>query len=152
MRTTADKVRELLTKGKRPGDISNRLNISQSYVYNIRKQMQAEATSDLVDKMVEEKVWDEIKEGNTEVLIENLGLISDPQYQDMINSPHHYTAGGVETIDFIEAKGLGYHLGNVVKYVSRSSFKDNRIEDLEKAKWYLDRAIEQLAKDDLNNV
>jgi hypothetical protein len=152
MKTTADKVRELLTKGKRPGDISNRLNISQSYVYNIKKQMQAEATSDLVDKMVEEKVWDEIKEGNTEVVIENLGLFSDPQYQDMINSPHHYTAGGVETIDFIEAKGLGYHLGNVVKYVSRSSFKDNRIEDLEKAKWYLDRAIEQLAKDDLNNV
>ena len=65
-----------------------------------------------------------------------------PEDTDAIN-PEHYKIGGIDTIDFIEAKGLGFHLGNVVKYVSRSDFKGKRIEDLKKALWYLNRAIEQ---------
>jgi hypothetical protein len=54
--------------------------------------------------------------------------------------------GGIETIDFIEAKQLSYHLGNVVKYVSRAGHKGERLEDLKKARWYLDREIENLEK------
>ena len=65
---------------------------------------------------------------------------------DMVNHPPHYKAGGIETIDFIEAKNLGYNLGNVVKYVSRADLKGNKLEDLQKAKWYLDRAISNLSK------
>lgn len=65
---------------------------------------------------------------------------------DMVNHPPHYKAGGIETIDFIEAKNLGYHLGNVVKYVSRADLKGAKLEDLQKAKWYLDRAISNLEK------
>jgi len=65
---------------------------------------------------------------------------------DMVNHPPHYKAGGIETIDFIEAKNLGYNLGNVVKYVSRADLKGNKLEDLQKAKWYLDRAISNLEK------
>ena len=61
---------------------------------------------------------------------------------DMVNSPAHYKVGGIETIDFIEAKGLSYNLGNVVKYVTRAGHKGNRKEDLEKARWYLTREIE----------
>jgi hypothetical protein len=60
---------------------------------------------------------------------------------DMVNSPPHYTAGGVETIDFIEAKGLNYNLGNAVKYITRADLKGNRVEDLKKAKWYIEREI-----------
>ena len=60
---------------------------------------------------------------------------------DMVNNPSHYTKGGIETIDFIEAKNLGYHLGNVIKYVSRAEMKGGK-EDLLKAQWYLNRAIE----------
>lgn len=60
---------------------------------------------------------------------------------DLINSPPHYTTGGVETIDFIEAKKLNYNLGNVVKYITRADHKGSRIEDLRKAKWYLEREI-----------
>ena len=63
---------------------------------------------------------------------------------DPVNHPPHYTAGGIETIDFIEAKGLDYNLGNVVKYVSRADQKGNKLQDLEKARWYLDRAISNL--------
>jgi hypothetical protein len=61
---------------------------------------------------------------------------------DPVNSPAHYTAGGIETIDYIEAKELGYNLGNVVKYISRADKKGKRLEDLRKAKWYLVREIE----------
>ena len=64
---------------------------------------------------------------------------------DPVNHPEHYKAGGIETIDFIEAKGLGYHLGNVVKYISRAGRKGTNqgLEDLKKAQWYLARAIEK---------
>ena len=60
---------------------------------------------------------------------------------DEINHPSHYKVGGIETIDFIEAKGLNYHLGNVVKYITRADYKGNRLQDLKKAQWYLNRAI-----------
>ncbi|WP_036737828.1 DUF3310 domain-containing protein, partial [Paenibacillus zanthoxyli] len=66
-----------------------------------------------------------------------IGTDSDP-----VNHPAHYTAGGIETIDFIRAKltpdeFLGYCKGNVLKYVSRASLK-GRDEDLRKAAKYLE--------------
>jgi len=60
---------------------------------------------------------------------------------DLVNRPAHYTDGGIETIDFIEAKGLGFNLGNAVKYISRAGKKGNRLQDLQKAQWYLTREI-----------
>jgi hypothetical protein len=60
---------------------------------------------------------------------------------DLVNAPPHYTTGGIETIDFIEAKKLNYNLGNAVKYISRADHKGNRIQDLQKAKWYIEREI-----------
>ena len=68
---------------------------------------------------------------------------------DIINHPEHYTEGGIETIDFIEAKNLGFNLGNVVKYVARCGHKKSKglpvdakaLQDLKKAKWYLEREI-----------
>jgi len=63
---------------------------------------------------------------------------------DPINNPAHYVVGGIETIDFIEAKKLGYNLGNVVKYLTRADHKGNKLEDLRKAQWYLAREINSL--------
>lgn len=65
---------------------------------------------------------------------------------DMVNHPDHYTDGGIETIDFIEAKKLPYHLGNAVKYISRAGKKhpEKTIEDLQKAIWYINRYISLL--------
>lgn len=60
---------------------------------------------------------------------------------DVVNHPPHYKVGGIETIDFIEAKGLNYHLGNVVKYITRADHKGDRLENLKKAQWYLTREI-----------
>ena len=66
---------------------------------------------------------------------------------DVVNHPPHYKSGGVETIDFIEAKQLGFHLGNVVKYISRAGIKShNPPEDLKKAQWYLNREVARLEK------
>lgn len=65
---------------------------------------------------------------------------------DPVNHPAHYKVGGIETIDFIEAKGLTYHLGNAVKYITRADHKGNRLQDLEKARWYLDREIGNLSE------
>ena len=64
----------------------------------------------------------------------------------VVNHPDHYTDGGIETIDFIEAKKLPYHLGNAVKYISRAGKKDpeKTIEDLKKAVWYINRYISKL--------
>ena len=64
---------------------------------------------------------------------------------DAVNHPAHYKVGGIETIDFIEAKKLNYRLGNVVKYLTRADYKGNKIEDLRKAQWYLEREIESLS-------
>ncbi len=64
---------------------------------------------------------------------------------DMVDHPEHY--GGAddpyEAIKVIEAWGLGFHLGNVVKYINRAGKKDPQglLEDLNKAQWYLERAI-----------
>ena len=69
-----------------------------------------------------------------------------PKVKDMVNHPPHYTVGGIETIDFIEAKQLPYNLGNVVKYITRAGHKGNQKQDLEKAQWYLNREIERVAR------
>jgi hypothetical protein len=65
---------------------------------------------------------------------------------DVINWPKHYNATSVQPIDAIEAWNLGFHLGNVVKYIARAGKKDpnKELEDLKKARWYLDRKIEKL--------
>lgn len=62
-----------------------------------------------------------------------------------VNNPPHYKDGGIETIDFIEAKQLGFNTGNAVKYISRAGKKDptKYTEDLRKAVWYLWREIDK---------
>jgi hypothetical protein len=59
---------------------------------------------------------------------------------DPVNSPKHYTQGNMEVITAIEGLGLDYHQGNVLKYVARYKYK-NGMEDLLKAKWYIERLI-----------
>ena len=61
-----------------------------------------------------------------------------------MNHPKHYTQGHIEVIDAIEAWQLNFRLANVVKYVARAEHKNNKLEDLKKARWYLDREISKL--------
>ena len=67
--------------------------------------------------------------------------------QDMVNKPKHYTYGDIEVIDFIEQVTKDYKpefafsIGNAIKYISRANHKNGK-EDLDKARWYLNRAFE----------
>lgn len=65
---------------------------------------------------------------------------------DIVNKPPHYNFGKFEVIDVIEDWGLGYHLGNVVKYVARAEHKGKMLEDLKKARYYLNRHIANLER------
>nr|DAP12382.1 MAG TPA: nucelotide kinase [Caudoviricetes sp.] len=67
-----------------------------------------------------------------------------PTKEDVINHPSHYTRGNIEVIDFIEDQQLPYHLGNVIKYIARAGHKGDKLEDLKKARWYLDRYIKEV--------
>jgi len=63
---------------------------------------------------------------------------------DMVNHPPHYTAGGIETIDYIQAKLTpeefrGYLRGNILKYSSRAGLKGDAGEDLSKMVWYANK-------------
>jgi len=60
---------------------------------------------------------------------------------ESVDHPKHYTFGGIEVIDVIEGWKLPFHLANVIKYVSRAPYKSNFKEDLQKARWYLDRFV-----------
>ena len=60
-----------------------------------------------------------------------------------VNHPKHYNTGKIEVIDAIEEWNMGFCDGNVIKYVARHRHKGKPIEDLKKAKWYLERLIQQ---------
>ncbi len=70
---------------------------------------------------------------------------------DVVNAPSHYVNGRkYEPIDVIEDWQLGFCLGNTLKYISRAGRKDDIIQDLEKAVWYLNREIQFLKKEKEN--
>ena len=76
---------------------------------------------------------------------------SDGSPADMVNSPPHYNQTGIECIHAISAAtggGFKYYLqGNIMKYLWRFDYKDKPVEDLQKAKWYLDKLIEEVMAD-----
>lgn len=77
------------------------------------------------------------------------GVSMKNENNDKVNNPAHYTAGGIETLDYIKAKVSdypSYAVGNILKYVSRYEHK-NGIEDLKKAQFYLNDLIEWMESD-----
>ena len=70
---------------------------------------------------------------------------------DSINHPDHYTIG-IEVYDFIESWKLGFAEGNIVKYVARSEHKGSPVEDLKKARWYLNRLISRKEREIASKV
>lgn len=68
---------------------------------------------------------------------------------DAVERPQHYTKGPMEVIDIIEQYGFcdDFRLGNCVKYLFRHKLKGNPLQDLKKARWYLDRLIKSMEKE-----
>ena len=90
------------------------------------------------DKEIEQVINEEYKKDNS----------INKDKQDMIN-PSHYKKGGIEAIDYMKAKSTpeefkGHLRLTALKYLSRYGQKDNELQELEKAKWYLDRLIQEL--------
>lgn len=72
---------------------------------------------------------------------------SSPSTTDPINSPSHYTSGGIETIDYMEAKSTpeefrGHLRLSALKYLSRAGLKDDTLKDLKKAQWYVNALVQ----------
>lgn len=151
-------VLELTNKGLKAEDIAKKLKTSVAYVYFVRstakKKSKGKAQfksprSRLVNDLFEmRKAIDAVESKPTKLLVQ-------PQYEhaamkiladnDLVNHPPHYTKGGIDFLDYAEAKGLteNAYLFNVVKYVSRAGKKVgvDPVQDLEKAEFYLKREI-----------
>ena len=67
---------------------------------------------------------------------------------EKVNHPEYYNKGKIEVIDYIEDQDMNFNLGNAIKYISRAGLKNKSttVEDLEKAKWYIQREIDRLNK------
>jgi len=147
-KTKTARIQDLLALGKSQAEIAKSLKVSRQLVYQVARKTRE--NSEFVSKVFEKvgfkkpsKILEAVEETNKEV-----GKLFSEAYEkykddDTVNHPPHYRAGGIETIDFIEAKDLNYRLGNVVKYVSRAGKKVNSdpLEDLKKAQFYLTREI-----------
>ena len=122
----------------KPKDIAKAIGVGIQYVYTVmwtvKKKAKVKKTTLRLPKAPTQGVTH-----NVPVQIEMFEPTPDP-----VNHPAHYKVGGIETIDFIEAKKLNYNIGNVVKYLTRADHKGNRKQDLEKALWYLTREINSL--------
>jgi hypothetical protein len=73
-------------------------------------------------------------------------------FEDSVNHPKHYNINwkgeqAIETFDYIRSWRMDYAQGNIIKYVSRYPYKGKAIQDLKKARWYLDQLIMQVAKE-----
>jgi hypothetical protein len=147
----AKKILALLAKGETIKNIAKALKCSEAYVYYVRweskkkKAVMPERSSDPKVQAAEKKYVKKVNKlfDATTVTKKEIDALFKPM-RDLVNHPPHYKSGGIETIDFIEAKDLNYRLGNVIKYVSRAGKKldSDPVQDLEKAAFYLNREIE----------
>lgn len=131
--SNAAKIRNYFAKNPNatPAECITALRVKPAHVYLERSKMKTRA----------------VKEGKGPLTIVSVSTSDTPVSvalpHDMVNNPPHYTTGGIETIEFIEAKKLNYCLGNAIKYITRAQHKGNYVQDLKKAVWYLEREVER---------
>lgn len=131
----AENIRRYLKKypEKSVSEVAHAMGVKYQIVYMVKRNME-----DRERKLAKPQTIT-VSAVDTPMQIEMIEPVVDP-----VNHPAHYKTGGIETIDFIEAKELNYNLGNVVKYITRADHKGNRKQDLEKAAWYLAREISKM--------
>ena len=127
--------------GVKAAELAKKFKTTAKYVYLVRSKLKLTPEADKATTTVTYKTRGRPKKVGT-LDLGVFEMVKPLQLGDMINHPDHYKDGGIETIDFIEAKNLNYNLGNVVKYVSRAGKKSvDPVPDLRKALWYLNREI-----------
>jgi DNA-binding CsgD family transcriptional regulator len=130
-------------------EIAKDLGISKSYAYTLISQARKKLRMVKVPRVgwvLKTRMQGAQEYREIAVVTTNTPVADKPTPSDNVNHPAHYKVGGIETIDFIEAKKLNYNIGNVVKYLTRAEHKGNTLEDLNKARWYLNREIASLTK------
>jgi hypothetical protein len=155
--TKAAQVRNYVAKNPKakPAEVAEAIGVGLQYVYtvlwNAKKKagVKAKKTTLTLPKIKKgmaehKKIMDETIKGWKTLSITSSNTPMQIEMFDPVDHPAHYKVGGIETIDFIEAKKLNYNIGNVVKYLTRADHKGNRMEDLRKAQWYLTREISAL--------
>lgn len=159
--TRAEKIRRYLKANPDTPvkDVAARFNTSYQVVYMVKKDMSKKIALTATEAKIErnksaalpvpearegyEYRWvntNALSEEHKDALAAQLITMEEP-VSDPVNHPAHYKTGGIETIDFIEAKGLNYNMGNAIKYISRADHKGNKKQDLQKAVWYLNREL-----------
>ena len=97
--------------------------------------------------------WERLRQEHPPIDFNARAVDFDVDEPDAVNSPDHYASGGIECIDAIEESMAsyafhGYLKGNCQKYLWRYEAKENPIQDLQKCRWYLDKLIETLEKEE----
>lgn len=72
--------------------------------------------------------------------------VFEKELKEEVNHPNHYTHGKYEPIEVIADWNLSFNLGNVINYIARCEYKENKLQDLKKAQMYLNHEIERLEK------
>jgi hypothetical protein len=161
--TKAAQVRSYVAKNPKakPAEVAEAIGVGLQYVYTVlwnakkkagvKKKRETLTLRELMDTpkakeaMAKHKqIMDETIADWKTVSITSSNTPMQIEMFDAVDHPEHYKVGGIETIDFIEAKKLNYNIGNVIKYLTRADHKGNKLEDLRKAQWYLTREITTL--------
>ena len=147
--TKASKIMKYIASNPRAkaGDVAKALKVSVDSVYQATYLAKKQAKSNLSSVPRKRgRPSKSLRYKSDRSITELTHKLNKARIVDSVNHPPHYKAGGIETIDFIEAKSLNYNLGNVVKYITRADLKGSKLEDLQKAQWYLNREIKNLSK------
>ena len=149
--TQAQRIRDYFTKNpsKTVPEVAKAMGIKYQIVYMAKRDMDkklSELAYQIGKGKTPKQEWRTVHVATSNNSIEaaiakELPVTMEEPKADPVNHPAHYKYGGIETIDFIEAKELNYNMGNAVKYITRADHKGNRKQDLEKAIWYLKREL-----------
>ena len=135
----SQKILALLKKNKSIKEIAKTIKVKPAYVYYVRWTDQQKSKKSVAKKKPTKLMRAAV------LTKQELDALLPPIKTDLVNKPPHYTTGGVDFLDFAEAKNLteNAYLFNVVKYVTRCGKKEgvDPVQDLQKARFYLDREI-----------
>jgi len=128
--------------------LSEMFKVDIQVLYNIRYHLKKRIGNEALNK-VTQKLEAAPVPAPPAIPMPPVSVISVAPVADMVNSPPHYTSGGIETIDYIQAKLTpeefnGYLKGNILKYGSRLGLRGNDMQDAGKLGWYANRLRETI--------
>lgn len=131
--------------------LRDRLSNAQpgSYIYVSQKEFE-KLTQEDKDTFNINELRERAKTAKERLAVED--RLTDQGPRDMVNHPPHYTKGGIETIDYMEAKSTpeefkGHLRLTAIKYLSRAGDKDDVLQEFEKAEWYIKKLIETIKRE-----